>query len=448
MHTLLYLLISILVISLAIISINLYVKNKAAKKLLIDKLTNLPNHYQYVEDISKYTHTNFIFIKIKLNILSEINKRLGWDIENKIILNIANILKNTLKYKSKIYKMSGSKFYIITNESNIIPKINEIKKNLSRLKLKENYNFDEEIKISFYKNRTSISTEEVFEYLEILDEIKEEKNISISELDNQLIEKINRRTQIKHKIINKDIKGIHALFQPKFDLTTKKVLGAEALARWQNESLGAIYPDEFIFIAEKLKKVYLIDYKIAEESLKFLNKMSQTYLLENNFRISFNISLQTFERDDFLKTIVTLIEKYKIDPNLLEIELTETILGLNLTTIIEKINHLKTIGFQVSIDDFTAGNSSVSLLSVLPVDIIKFDKSILDRVNPNNKVATDVYKGLINIIKGSNFKIVAEGIETNEQLNFLKSNKVDIGQGYIFSKPLSKEDFFKLINKW
>lgn len=76
--------------------------------------------------------------------------------------------------------MSGSKFYIITNESNIIPKINEIKKNLSRLKLKENYNFDEEIKISFYKNRTSISTEEVFEYLEILDEIKEEKNISIS----------------------------------------------------------------------------------------------------------------------------------------------------------------------------------------------------------------------------------------------------------------------------
>lgn len=448
MHTLLYLLISILAISLAVTSINLYVKNKAAKKLLIDKLTNLPNHYQYVEDISKYTHTNCTFIKIKLNILSEINKRLGWDIGNKIILNIANILKNTLKYKGKIYKMSGSKFYIITNENNIIPKINEIKKNLSRLKLKENYNFNEEIKISFYKNRTSISTEEVFEYLEILDEIKEEKNISISELDNQLIEKINRRTQIKHKIINKDIKGIHALFQPKFDLTTKKVLGAEALARWQNESLGAIYPDEFIFIAEKLKKVYLIDYKIAEESLKFLNKMSQTYLLENNFRISFNISLQTFERDDFLKTIVTLIEKYKIDPNLLEIELTETILGLNLTTIIEKINHLKTIGFQVSIDDFTAGNSSVSLLSVLPVDIIKFDKSILDRVNPNNKVATDVYKGLINIIKGSNFKIVAEGIETNEQLNFLKSNKVDIGQGYIFSKPLSKEDFFKLINKW
>ncbi|MGL5662238.1 MAG: hypothetical protein ACRCW8_00420, partial [Cetobacterium sp.] len=76
MHTLLYLLISILAISLAVTSINLYVKNKAAKKLLIDKLTNLPNHYQYVEDISKYIHTNFTFIKIKLNILSEINKRL------------------------------------------------------------------------------------------------------------------------------------------------------------------------------------------------------------------------------------------------------------------------------------------------------------------------------------------------------------------------------------
>ena len=106
----------------------------------------------------------------------------------------------------------------------------------------------------------------------------------------------------------------------------------------------------------------MIDYKIAEETLKFINKIPKSYLSKENFRISFNISLQTFEREDFLKTIVSLIEKHKIDPKLLEIELTETILGLNLTTIIEKINHLKIKGIEVSIDDFTAGNSSASLL--------------------------------------------------------------------------------------
>ena len=206
-----------------------------------------------------------------------------------------------------------------------------------------------------------------------------------------------------------------------------------------------IYPDEFIFIAEELKRVYLIDYKIAEETLKFINKTPKIYLLKNNFRISFNISLQTFEREDFFNTIVNLIEKYEINPELLEVELTETILGLNLPTIIEKINYLKEKGIQVSIDDFTAGNSSVSLLSILPVDIIKFDKSILDRIDSNNNVAMKVYKGLINIVKESDFKIVAEGIETDEQLKFLKLHEVDIGQGYIFSKPIPEMDFITLL---
>ena len=434
-----------LIISLLSIIIGLYLKNRASKKLLVDKLTNLPNYYQYIEDISKYNSSNFTFIKIKLNILLEINRKLGWSIGNKILIEVANILKRTLKDNNKIYKISGNKFYIMTSEDNIKNKINYIKEEIRKLELKENYNFDEDIKISYYKKEALISASEIFEYLETLDEIDEEKKITILELNDQLIKKLNRRTEIKKRLISKELDGIYAVFQPKFDLTTKKILGAEALARWQDDSLGAIYPDEFIFIAEELKRVYLIDYKIAEETLKFINEIPKIYLLEDNFRISFNVSLQTFEREDFLETVINLIKRYKINPKLLEVELTETILGLNLPTIIEKINHLKAKGIQVSIDDFTAGNSSVSLLSILPVNVIKFDKSILDRVNSNNKVAIEVYKGLINIVKESNFKIVAEGIETKEQLEFLKSHEVDIGQGYIFSKPICRIEFIKLL---
>lgn len=438
---------TMIAVILIIIIIALYIKNRAAKKLLIDKLTKLPNYYKYVDDISKYNNTNSTFIKVKLNVLSEINRKLGWSVGNKIIIEIANILDNILSSNSKIYKISGDKFYIMTSEDNIEEKINTIKNKIRKLKLKETYNFDEDIKISFYKKETSVSASEIFEYLETLDEINEEKKISVLELNNQLIKKLNRRTEIKRNLINKELDGIYAVFQPKFDLISKKILGAEALARWKNDSLGMIFPDEFIFIAEELKRVYLIDYKIAEETLKFINEIPKKYLSEDSFRISFNISLQTFERDDFLDIIVNLIEKYEVNPKLLEVELTETILGLNLTTIIEKINHLKIRGIQVSIDDFTAGNSSVSLLSILPVDIIKFDKSILDRVDSNNKVATEVYKGLINIVKGSNFKIVAEGIETNEQLEFLKKHGVDIGQGYIFSRPISDKDFIELLQQ-
>lgn len=124
-----------------------------------------------------------------------------------------------------------------------------------------------------------------------------------------MIKKLNRRTEIKRNLINKELDWIYGVFQPKIDLVSKKILGAEALAKWKSNSLGMIFPDEFIFIAEKLKRVSLIDYKIAEETLKFINEILKKYLLKDSFRISFNISLQTFERDDFLDTIVNLIEK-------------------------------------------------------------------------------------------------------------------------------------------
>lgn len=438
---------TIIFMILIIITTVLYIKNRAAKKLVIDKLTKLPNYNKYVGDISKYNDINSIFIKVKLSVLSEINKKLGWSFGNKIIIEITNILGNILSNNSRIYKISGDKFYIITLEDSIEEKLNNIKNEIKKLKLKETYNFDEDIKISFYIKENFIFASEIFEYLEILDEINEEKEISVLELNNQLIKKLSRRAEIKRNLTNKELDGIYAVFQPKFDLVSKKILGAEALVRWKNDSLGVMFPDEFIFIAEELRKVYLIDYKIVEETLKFINKISKKCLLKDNIKFSFNISLQTFERDDFLDTIINLIQKYKVDSKLLEVELTETILGLNLIIIIEKINYLKTKGIQVSIDDFTAGNSAISLLSILPVDIIKFDKSILDRVDSNNKVATEVYKGLINIVKRSNFKIVAEGIETNEQLEFLKKHGVDIGQGYIFSRPISDKDFIELLQQ-
>ncbi|MGL4946248.1 MAG: EAL domain-containing protein, partial [Cetobacterium sp.] len=222
-------------------------------------------------------------------------------------------------------------------------------------------------------------------------------------------------------------------------------LGAEALARWQSEKLGFIYPNEFIGLAEEYKKVFLIDYKIAEETLKFIKKIPEKYLNENNFKISFNISLQTFEREDFLDTITNLIDKYEISSKNIEVELTETILALNLSTVIEKINELKKKKIHVSIDDFTAGNSSVSLLSILPVDTIKFDKSILDRITDENNIAQNIYKGLIDMVKTADFKIVSEGIETQEQLDFLKKNMVKTGQGYIFSKPITEKEFLALI---
>ncbi|MGL4787269.1 MAG: EAL domain-containing protein, partial [Cetobacterium sp.] len=266
----------------------------------------------------------------------------------------------------------------------------------------------------------------------------------IMEINDEMIKKIERKNKIKSLIVNKKFEGIYPVFQPKIDLKTNKIIGAETLARWETKELGFISPGEFVPIFEEMGKIHIIDYLMAKETLKFIKVNNLKF---KKIKISFNTSLQTFERKDFILTINNLLEKYNVTGNMIEIELTESILALNLTTIIEKIKILKIKNIQISIDDFTAGNSSVALLTILPIDVIKFDKSILDLVTENNKSAQNIYYNLSKMIKELNLKIVSEGIETKYQLEFLRKNNIDIGQGFIFSKPLKRDQFLKYIEE-
>lgn len=440
-NILVYILLTILVLSI----LKIYYQYKSSKELLKDKLTRLPNIFKYFRDLEKYDSQDCTLIKIKLEMLAEINQILGWEVGNKIILDTLKILVETFSKNTPIYKVSGNNFYIISTDENVDEKINRIKNEILALNFEEVYGFKTNVKINYYTKNSSTKANKVFEYLEI---IENDKNIGVCiiKLNENSIKNLIRKNKIKQLFIKNEFSGLYPVFQPKFNIRTKKMVGAEALARLDNDELGTIYPNEFIEIAERAKKVHLIDYKIAEETLKFLNNIPKKYLEKKDFKVSFNISLQTFEREDFIYIMDKLLKNYEVNTSFIEIELTESILGLNLSEIIKKIENLKSRGIQISIDDFTAGNSSVSLLSILPIDVIKFDKSILDLVTTNT-TASNIYIGLINMIKTSNFKIVVEGIESEGQLKFLLDNGIEIGQGYIFSKPIPEKDFFKL-NKW
>lgn len=372
----------ILAFCMVILLVKLYIQSQKNKKLLTDKLTFLPNNYKYLEDAKTFNHSCCSLIRLKINNLIEINEKISWDIGDEIILKVTDILKEVFNtQQSVIYRVSGEKFYIITSEKNVWNLINQASSKIKLLKFKEVYDLENEIKLSFYQKSKDVSTMEGFEYLEILAEDIDEKDIDVIELNSKLLIELNRKNKIKRLLLNGKTDGIYPVFQPKFSLKDKNIIGAEALARWEDNELGTIYPNEFIPLAEKMKIVHIIDYKIAEETLKFIKRIPKKYLDENNFRISFNISLQTFEQENFLITIEEMIKKYQVDPKYVEVELTETILALNMGVIIEKIKRLRERNIAVSIDDFTAGNASFSFLSVLPINTIKFDKSILDLVH-------------------------------------------------------------------
>ncbi|MGL5638950.1 MAG: EAL domain-containing protein [Cetobacterium sp.] len=249
---------------------------------------------------------------------------------------------------------------------------------------------------------------------------------------------VDRKLMISNELKN-SLNGIYPVFQPKVSLKDKKIIGAEILARYTSKDLGVVSPKEFIPIAEEHNLIAQIDLKIIEQAFIFIKKELDSNIILNDFRISFNLSLKTFNQVDLIDCLKNLLKKYNISGNYFEVEITESIFIKDINKTVQKLNYLKKLGMEISIDDFTVGHSTAQLLCLLPVDIIKFDKCLLDSLDINQSKGTIIYKNLTNLIKELDLRIVAEGVETKDQLDFLEDLKVDYVQGYYISKPLSKE---------
>lgn len=410
-----------------------YIK-KTKKESLID-IENKINFHEFKNDNKKNLGW-IILIDISKNI--EINNQYDYFIENGVVSKILKILNNIFM-ETSIYRIAENRFIIYLKDSNIEKYLKRLKKQLNIICKNDKNAYG--LNIGYYnRKREDISLEEVFIYTNMV--IPKGFNCFLAkEATKDILQKKKRENLIKKYLMERKLQGVYPVYQPKFSILTNEIIGGETLARWKVEELGFISPGEFIPIAESLNLVYLIDYIMAEESIRVIKSWKETGLINNEFKLSFNLSMQTFEREDVVIKLKKLLEKYDVLGSYLEVEVTESILSSNLEKTLKKLEEIKELGIEISIDDFTAGHSTAGLLPYLPVDIVKFDKSILDIVTKENSYNNSIYKNLINLVKDLHLKIVAEGIETKYQLEFLKENKVDIGQGFLFSKPLIKEEF-------
>ena len=419
------------------VSIYLYKERLNKKNLLKDSLTNLPNRFIFDKFCSEQNSLTGCTFVIDLNNFKNINDSLGHAFGDVILKEFANFLKNSF-IDSHIFRISGDEFYGFSfeNSETIVNKLKKYREFCPTL-LKYNITFN--LGISYKTSAISLATSFKYSDLAML-ETKKDKNKFFKIADKKFIEKMDRETSILF-LLKDDISGIYPMFQPKFCLKTKKIIGAEALARYKSIKIGEIGPFEFIPIAEKYNFIHKVDYKIAKESIVFIKTLIDSGATLDNFRISFNISMKTFKRDDLITVISGLLSYFKVPGKYIEIEITESIFVLDMKDLITKLKSLKNLGIKISLDDFTAGHSTAGLLPLLPIDIVKFDKSLLDSLEINQEKSMIVYKNLVSLIKDLNFKIVAEGVETKEQVEFLEFLEVDYVQGYYFSRPITKELF-------
>lgn len=254
----------------------------------------------------------------------------------------------------------------------------------------------------------------------------------LSEMHDRVIKRLNLEKDLRAAIKANDLE---IYYQPQFS-TSGKILAVEALIRWQHPEHGFINPEEFIAVAEETGLIYDIgDFVIVQavESILALNKK-----FELKLNLSVNISPHQFRKEDFVGKIKTVMENYQLKKNFLTLEVTEGIAIENLNEAISKFDDLKHVGVGISLDDFGTGYSSLSHLKRLPINELKIDKSFVFDIQEDPQDALLV-KTIINIAHQFSLTVVAEGVETKEQLEFLQQQKCDIYQGYYHSRPLPLE---------
>ena len=233
------------------------------------------------------------------------------------------------------------------------------------------------------------------------------------------------------------------VYQPRVNVATGKVESAEALLRWNHPSWGAVSPSEFIPLAEQTGQIVEIGDWVLRTACQQLKRWEENDY--NSIRLAINFSAQQFMQKDLLSTVERILEETKVATNLVEIELTESALLNNEEFIINTLQRLREMGITISIDDFGTGYSSLHYLSRLPINILKIDKSFIQGITEKTSENRLITSTIISLAKSLDLSIIAEGVETKEQLEFLSLHQCDEVQGYLFSPPVPQRTFEKMM---
>ena len=263
--------------------------------------------------------------------------------------------------------------------------------------------------------------------------------------DHSMMEGIKREVEIT-SYVPKAIASheFKVYYQPKIEAESLKLIGAEALVRWQKPDGSFVYPDQFIPFVERSGQIVEVDYYVYREVFKFL--ADRIAAGKNVVPVSLNVSRVHLSKMSILGYVKDLFEEYKIPPELIEFELTESIYLDNTERALELVEGLHNLGTKVSMDDFGSGYSSLNLLSRLPIDVIKLDRVFLkdDSLQENDKI---IISCMVDMAKRLSITSLCEGVETVEQSDYLKEIGCQIQQGYYFSRPIPQEQFEQIMDQ-
>ncbi|MFL0269067.1 sensor domain-containing protein [Candidatus Clostridium radicumherbarum] len=422
-----------------------------------DELTGLENRSSLSNKASaeilnlKQNGKKLALLYIDLDNFKNINDTLGHSVGNRFLKAIAARLKFIMKDSKNLARIGEDEFAIIYTYNGDIEEVKTFTEkimsviNHSILIAGKELYITASIGIAIY-NEHGDNFDDFVENADTATYYAKElgKNrycFFTKDLSERTKERIEVETGLRNAIENNTFE---IYYQPKIDLKTNEVDGMEALIRWIHPEKGMISPDKFIHIAEASGLIIPIGNKVLYEACR-QNKEWQSKGYPP-LRVAINLSAKQFEQEDLLETIKAVLEETKLDPMYLEIEITESIIMKDFDFSIDVLNKIREMNIHVSLDDFGTGYSSLNYLKKLPIDALKIDKSFVNNINIDTKDEI-ITKAVIELAHNMGLEVVAEGVESINQLNFLKQHECDKAQGFLYGKPLSCKDFEKKLSK-
>lgn len=443
--------ISIIVILIFLLTYIIFTQRRSKNFLeylaFVDKLTNFGNYNQFSlnsKSILNSRKQKYVYVLFDIDNFKYINDVFGFEEGNKILCHIANVLYESLD-KDEIFARKTNDYFAVmmkyTNDSALNYRLNNLTKKFITMYDSSTLKYNLVINYGVYKiNKTDTSLDAISDRANIaLKTIKGGHKSSIAFYNDDLRSDILKSGEIESimhlALENNEFK---VYLQPKYNLTTNEICGAEALVRWLHPTHGLISPLDFIPLFEKNGFIVNLDMYIFCEVCKKIREWMDKGITPVS--ISVNQSKVNLHNPSFIKNLRLIIAKYSIPSNLIEIEVTESAVFNNVSHLIDVMNQLKSMGFLLSLDDFGSGYSSLNILKDIPVDILKLDKEFFnDSHNPGHSKI--VISSVVNMARSLNIKVISEGVETPEQAEFLKDINCDMAQGYLFAKPMPIPEF-------
>ena len=420
-----------------------------------DSLTGLPNRILFNDRLekaivsAKRSQKKIALLFIDLDHFKEINDSLGHNVGDAILKIVTLRLQKLLRNEDTLARLGGDEFTIILEDLDQ-PEDSSLIASKILQTLAEVLEFDthklyvsSSIGISIYPD-DGVSTQNLLKFADSAmykakDEGRNNYQYYNAKMTEMAFERLVMEASMREALVNEEFV---VYYQPQVNGVTNKLIGMEALVRWQHPAMGLVSPDKFIPLAESTGLIVQLDRLVMKSAIKQLVVWYKAGL--NPGVLALNLAIKQLHQEDFSQMVENLLEETGCKPEWIELEVTETQIMTHPEEAIAQLNEINNLGIKIAIDDFGTGYSSLAYLKRLPIDKLKIDQTFI-RDLPDDEEDSSITKAVIALAQSLNLRIIAEGVETQEQKEFLVSNGCQSIQGYFYSRPVPADEIQKIL---